>query len=214
MATAVDVARYLVELASRDAVPDELTPVRLQCLLVYAQGWHLGAFDQTLFPEPLLTGPKGPHVHAVTQVIETVLGSDPARGIRSGDLGAHALSFREKQFVAAIWEKYREYSAPGLITLLAQEGLGLASALAPSETNSIAEIPADTLCRHFRRRDELRGFNPTEWESVTQGEEELARGEGIPWTEAKRRWRERQLPTHPVAGSLPATPGGSAVTSG
>jgi uncharacterized phage-associated protein len=110
----------LGELASQEPVPEVLTNSRLQSLLYYAQGWHLGSFDRPLFGERIELGPQGPVIGEAARAIEAAVGSDPARAVRPGELGPWELPFREQQFVAAIWEKYRGYSAAGLRTLIGE----------------------------------------------------------------------------------------------
>jgi uncharacterized phage-associated protein len=193
MVPALDVARYLLELASHDPVPEGLTLPRLQGLLYYAQGWHLGSFDRPLFPERIEVGLAGPVVPEVARGVEAAVGNDPGRAIRAGELGPCELPFRERQFVTAIWEKYRGYSAAGLNGLILDERAWVPSGDEPMPSG--AEVPHSVLRTYFLRRDELRGFDPQVWEKVTEGEEAIARGETVSWSEVKRRLRERRVPT-------------------
>lgn len=212
MATALDVARYFVELALQKPVPEALTLPRLQGLLLYAQGWHLGSFDVPLFGEPIVFSDDGPIVAEVVDAVRRG-GDDPSQPIRAEALGAPTLEFRECQFVIAIWEKYRGYSAAGIQALLNEEKLWLDSPQAEQD-NGRQALSHAALRMHFLRREELRGFNPTEWESAVKGDEELERGGGIPWDEVKRRLRERPLPAHPVANGRATAPGDSTLPAG
>jgi uncharacterized phage-associated protein len=211
MSSALDVARYLIELASREPVPEGLTNSRLQCLLYYAQGWHLGAFDRPLFPDRINVGPRGPVVGEVSRAVDAAVGSDPTRVVRPGELGPSGLPFRDRQFVTAIWEKYREFSATGLKSLILGERSWVEPGTGESEDGSEnADVSPATLHHYFLRRDELRGFDPTEWEAGTEGEAEYERGEGVPLAEAMRRLRERALSTPADANGPRPTPGGAA----
>lgn len=195
MTTALDVARYLVELASRESVPEGLTNARLQSLLYYAQGWHLGSFDWPLFAERIDLGSHGPVVSETSRAIEAMVGSDPTRVIQPGELGPCGLPFREKEFVVAIWEKYRGYSAAGLRTLIQAERAWVETGSSKLKDGNVGEgISHGVLRMYYLRRDELRNFNPREWEQATEGEAAFARGEMIPWSEVKRRLHERRLP--------------------
>jgi uncharacterized phage-associated protein len=207
MTTALDVARYLVELASQEPVPEGLTNSRLQSLLYYAQGWHLGSFDRPLFGEKIELAPNGPVVGEAARAIEAAVGADPTRVVRPGELGPCELPSREQQFVAAIWEKYRGCSAAGLRTLIQQERAWIEIGTNRMEVES-GSVSHAALRMYYLRRDELRNFNPREWEAATRGEAEYRRGEGVPLADAMRRLRERTVstPSHadggsPVAGS-------------
>ena len=214
MATASNVARFFVELALQKPVAEALTLPRLQGLLLYAQGWHLGSFDFPLFREPIVLSENGPVVPEVADAVKQILGDDPGQPIRTESFGPSALAFREQQFVLAIWDKYRGYSAIGIRALLDTEKPWLDSPGAAQENGRDVVVSHATLRMHFLRREELRGFDPTVWEAATQGEEELERGEGIPWDEVKRQLRERPVPTHPGANGPATAPGSSAVTTG
>jgi uncharacterized phage-associated protein len=211
MAAALDVARYLVELASREPVAEVLTNSRLQGLLLYAQGWHLGSFDRPLFPERIAVGPNGPVVAEASAAIGVAVGTDPVRAIRPGELGPCGLSFRDRQFVAAVWEKYRGYSATGLRALILDERAWVEPGTGKSQDDpGGVEVSPVALRQYFLRRDELRNFDPLEWEAVTRGEAEYERGEGAPLAEAMRRLRERTLPTPADANGPRSTPGSPA----
>jgi uncharacterized phage-associated protein len=60
--TASAVAAYLLEIQSEAAT---ITPLKLQKLLYYAQGYALAFFGQRLFPEPIEAWEKGPVVPSV-----------------------------------------------------------------------------------------------------------------------------------------------------
>ncbi|HEU4556472.1 MAG TPA: type II toxin-antitoxin system antitoxin SocA domain-containing protein [Longimicrobium sp.] len=58
MTTAQEVADYFTNLAQERG--DELSNLKLQKLLYYAQGWHLGLHGTPLFPEKFQAWPSGP----------------------------------------------------------------------------------------------------------------------------------------------------------
>src|SRR6478609_697983 len=99
MVPALDVARYFLELAARDPVPEGLTPARLQGLLYYTQGWHLGSFGHALFDESLDVRGSGPVVSAVETAVRAAVADDPTRPLKAGELGPCGLPFRERRFV-------------------------------------------------------------------------------------------------------------------
>ncbi|MGA9275210.1 MAG: type II toxin-antitoxin system antitoxin SocA domain-containing protein [Candidatus Cybelea sp.] len=63
MAPALEVARFFLAMADED---DELlSPMKLQKLLYYAQGFHYAILGQRLFPEHVLAWEHGPVVREV-----------------------------------------------------------------------------------------------------------------------------------------------------
>ncbi|HEX7382298.1 MAG TPA: type II toxin-antitoxin system antitoxin SocA domain-containing protein [Nevskiaceae bacterium] len=61
MATALDTAEFFLALGARAGTLD-LTNLKLQKLVYYAQGFHLGIFDVPLFREDIHAGTWGPVV--------------------------------------------------------------------------------------------------------------------------------------------------------
>ncbi len=110
MATALDVAKYLIQLASSGSEPDPLTHLRLQKLLYYAQGWSLAQRNKPLFTERIEAWANGPVVRVVYPAFadcgfEAI---DPKRG------GPGDLTEEERAFVRDVWEAYKGYSATAL----------------------------------------------------------------------------------------------------
>src|SRR3954464_1322287 len=101
MAKALDVARYLIRLAADEREPDLLSPLRLQKLLYYVQGWHLGVFGRPLFPARIEAWRNGPVVPELfprfTGCKNAVLSPDEA-----GD--PVELSDAERAFIRSVWE--------------------------------------------------------------------------------------------------------------
>lgn len=61
MASALNVAKYFLSMASEDS-GDTISNLKLQKLLYYAQGYHLAFFDKPLFGEPIKAWQHGPVV--------------------------------------------------------------------------------------------------------------------------------------------------------
>ena len=61
MAEVRDVAKYFINL-SRESTPYAITPLKLQKLVYYAQGFHLRDYGEPLFPEDILRWDHGPVV--------------------------------------------------------------------------------------------------------------------------------------------------------
>lgn len=111
MAKALDVAKYLIQLAEREAEPEMLTPMRLQKLLYYVQGWSLGLRQTEMFGEAIEAWQHGPVVPEVYRAFSAYqnnpiagFADDPCRSLTAGD----------REFIESIWAGYRKYSASGL----------------------------------------------------------------------------------------------------
>lgn len=50
---ALDVANYILWLENRFEGSEGITPLKLQKLVYYCQGFHLAMFDEELFPESI-----------------------------------------------------------------------------------------------------------------------------------------------------------------
>ena len=110
MARAIDVARYLIRLASHEEEPDPLTHLRLQKLLYYVQGWSLAQRGCPMFEDRIEAWAHGPVVPAVYHTFKDFGFSfipdneDPIEG----------LSEEESGFIVSVWEAYKGYSASSL----------------------------------------------------------------------------------------------------
>lgn len=108
MVKAIDVARFLLFLASCEPEPEPLTPLRLQKLLYYAQGWSMGLRSRPLFSEAIEAWDHGPVVREVYR--EFADQKDQPIGA-AGEADSTALSREDRDFVRSIWEHYKQYSA-------------------------------------------------------------------------------------------------------
>jgi uncharacterized phage-associated protein len=119
MAHAIEVARYLVQLAFNEEEPDFLTHLRLQKLLYYIQAWSLVNRGQVMFPERIEAWAHGPVVPDVFKVFS----DHGRRPILPDDIGEleFDLTDEEKDFIASVWEAYKGYSALKLREMTRQE---------------------------------------------------------------------------------------------
>ena len=65
MLTACEVSEHLIDASLRQG--DPLSHSKLQCLLYYAQSWHLALFDRRLFPDQIEAWESGPVVPLVLE---------------------------------------------------------------------------------------------------------------------------------------------------
>jgi uncharacterized phage-associated protein len=192
MSAALEVAKYLIELATReDEEAEPMTHMRVQKLLYYAQGWHLGLFGRPLFAEPLQAWKNGPVVPAVYEEVKPIVGSEPARPLKPADLGPADLSGRDKVFLEALWQKYLAYSASGLKELSHAESPWIEARGAKAEgESSDAEITLESLRRYFGAQAEAVLPNPHDLETVYEGEAASREHPGVSFAELRRRRRE------------------------
>jgi uncharacterized phage-associated protein len=111
VSNAIDTAKFFVYLATLESEePMLLTPMHVQKLLYYAQGWHLAAKGKPLFRETVEAWAHGPVVREVYARFAKY-GNQP---IPCGGTIPGSLSKDDLVFVRSIWASYREFSAPAL----------------------------------------------------------------------------------------------------
>jgi len=149
MASAFDVARYLIRLGAENEEPDYLSQLRVQKLLYYTQGWALAALDHPLFHERIEAWKKGPVVASVWPKLTAY----DDRGIQPGDVGKpEGLSDEDKSFINSVWEKYKIHSAIGLMLMTHREDPWKdARAGLPASAPSSQEIAHSALRAWFSR---------------------------------------------------------------
>jgi len=147
MSSAVDVARYLIHLATpvEDEDADCLCPMRLQKLLYYVQGWHLGAIGVPCFSERIEAWRYGPVVESLYPLFKGFGLAIPAKE----GTDPEALTERNKDFIRSVWDIYKGYSATALRDMTHRERPWItARGGLPPGAASNAEIPA-SLMREF-----------------------------------------------------------------
>jgi uncharacterized phage-associated protein len=117
--SAVDVARYLVELANADEEHEEFVGhLRLHKLLYYVQGWSLALNGRAMFREQIQAWSHGPVVPAVFRLLR----DKRYQPIKPDDLPtAEPLSAADRRFVSRVWDTYKPYSASQLRTMTHEE---------------------------------------------------------------------------------------------
>lgn len=110
---ALDVANYFVQIASQEDESD-LTNLKLQKLLYFAQGKHLAQFGKPLFNEDVEAWDYGPVVQSVYHQFKQC-GAFP---ITAFDIATPAKLPQDKAtFLNQIWDEYAKYSAGYLVDL-------------------------------------------------------------------------------------------------
>lgn len=145
---ALDVASYFVQLAN-DTPEHDLTNLKLQKLLYYAQGKYLARNDgQPLFDDKVEAWQYGPVVAEAYHAFKAC-GNFPVT-VFDISYRATPLSDQTKQFVAEIWESIgRKYSGSYLVGKTHANGTPWKMVFNESDRN--IEIPRLTLQHYFSR---------------------------------------------------------------
>lgn len=173
MVQALDVARYLIYLATiNDGEADTLCHMRLQKLLYYSQGWHLGTTGSPLFPDRIEAWPHGPVVKSLYPVFkEFCLAIPPTEG--ADPVG---LSVKDKEFVRSVWDRYKQYSGLGLRNLTHRESpwVEAAARRSPNDPHDSPEITPLAMREFFfsrfvelLQRQDAR-VDPKKWHAVAE----------------------------------------------
>jgi len=120
MPKAIEVARYLVNLAATEDEPDYLTPLRLQKLLYYVQGWSLAIRERPMFSERIEAWANGPVVRDVYREFSAFA----RRSIVPEDVETESgpdLTDEEKEFIHSVWEALKGHSASSLWKMTHEE---------------------------------------------------------------------------------------------
>ena len=191
MASSVEVARYLIHLASprEDEDVDCLCHLRLQKLLYYVQGWHLGAKGKPLFSGQIEAWTNGPVVREVYPVFADYKYSSipPVEGKDSA-----ALSKGEKDFILCVWERYKQYSATALRDKTHREPpwQGARGHSAPHEKSS-AVITHDSMRNYFGHLVATRLPRGISLEQLIQAEDDIEQGRFRTHQELQARLAEK-----------------------
>ena len=187
MATAVDTARLLIQLAYSANDPEDsdcLCPMRLQKLLYYVQGWSLALRGRPMFAEPIEAWKFGPVVPEIYQRFKP-FGFGIIKPEEAGE--PQNLTPADRTFIESIWSEYKAYSATKLREMTHRETpwKDARRGLAP-ESRSSEVISNDALRSFFSQRAaaapsrSLDGIEPQEmWKSF----EEMQNGGGRPLRE-------------------------------
>jgi uncharacterized phage-associated protein len=150
--TAAQVADYLVWLAAHECEddPDFLTPLKLQKLLYYAQGWAFSEWGHALFPERIEAWRDGP---VVPEVYARFKGREKLPITPAPDAAPPQLDAETRAHVHSVWDAYKGYSGWALRDLTHAEPPWLET-YAPEDPHNRCSrtIPLDLLERHFRGR--------------------------------------------------------------
>jgi uncharacterized phage-associated protein len=165
------VAKELVALSFAGDEADPLTNLRLQKLLYYAQAWSLVVRESELFSEDLEAWRHGP---VVPKVYHALPDGQKASQI-TPDMFATApdLPPEEAEFVARVWESYKQHSALQLSKMTHAESPWVkAWGDRPSDGTGNDPISVEEIEKHFFR--ETMPGPLAEYEHRLRKQEEVA----------------------------------------
>jgi uncharacterized phage-associated protein len=201
MPTALDVARFFVQLAPSPKFEEEADPIcnlRLQKLLYYAQSWHLAAFGAPLFAERIEAWKLGPVVRDVYPVFKgkfVILPEDAGEPVSLAD--------HNKQFIKWVWERYKRFSATALRDMTHREAPWVqARGGLSAEARSDAEITLESMRAYFLPRyvEYLKRRDPRIDTAVwLASADDFVEGRARPAKDILREIRGRRTGQHPTA---------------
>jgi len=177
MATAIDVAKRLIHLAANEDEPDFLTPMQLQKLLYYAQGWSLALCGKPLFNEPILAWKHGPVVREVFNSFKHLKDLP----IRAADVPAPIdLDRDEEQHIEYVWSFYSGYSASALRKMTHEERPWIdARGGIPEAAPGDEEITQESMQAFFVEQKDSE-ISPAHAAEIRDAIKEHAEGKGYP----------------------------------
>jgi len=139
---ALDVANYFIQASSQDHEPD-LTNLKLQKLLYFAQGKYLAKFDKPLFEEDVEAWNYGPVVKSVYHQFKHC-GAFPITVFDTNF--TTSLPDDKMQFLNEVWSEYSKYSAEHLVDITHEENSPWEKHYESGQNNI---IPHDELRQYF-----------------------------------------------------------------
>ncbi len=194
MAQAIDIARYLLWLAQSEAEPEVVTPMRLQKLLYYAQGWSIAVRGEPLFEGQIQAWTHGPVVREVYAVFADY-GDREIPPHEARDSGAFDCDHAE--FVAWVWDEYKRFSASELRRKTHNESpwIDARQGLQPEDRGN-REVTVESMRRFFSTLHERIVHPSATIQRLRQAAGNVAAGRGARLSEV----RERVLRDRPVPG--------------
>lgn len=140
--SALQVAKYFVEKAS-SVDENDLTNLKLQKLLYFAQSYFLKNKGKALFSEPIEAWEFGPVVRSVYETFK-VCGAFPITGF-DVKFEADSLPKEVTNELDKVWVAYFKYSANHLVTMTHRTGSAWRQTREKSQNSSI--IPNELIAR-------------------------------------------------------------------
>jgi uncharacterized phage-associated protein len=120
MATAKQVANYILWLSDDSDSGELISNLKLQKLLYYCQGFHLAMFDQPLFPNEIQAWQHGPVVKEIYQLFQGQ-GAIAAPNDADRKNAVDSLTDDQKEMIDNVYNLYGQFSAWRLREMTHQE---------------------------------------------------------------------------------------------
>lgn len=148
--TANDVANFFIDLAN-STPEDDITNLKVNKLLYFAQGWSLSKFGKPLFSEDIQAWKYGPVVKSIFTTFHTC-GNQPIQESTSNEY-VNKFSTELTEFLIDIYNEYGKYTA-GTLTALTHEPDTPWSCHYDENVKNII-IPKDDIKKYFDSQEPL-----------------------------------------------------------
>jgi len=113
--SALDIATYFIKKATKES-DVKLTPLKLQKLLYYAQGWYLANLNKPLFKDKIEAWKYGPAIPSIYHQFKGY-GSESlcSKGIDTSAADKIETDKTIKSFLDEVWNVYKPYDGSDLI---------------------------------------------------------------------------------------------------
>ena len=146
--TAIQIAKYFINKAVKEE-DKKLTPLKLQKILYYAQGWYLANFNKPLFQDRIEAWKYGPAIRSIYKEYEAY-GNQPIKDVAIEESELSLIGPNDQKYLDKIWEFYKDYSASELVASTHNERPWRETRLEIQENvNSDIEIPLTTIKDYF-----------------------------------------------------------------
>lgn len=180
MASARDIADFLLQVSSEEEEVTLITQMHLHKLLYYVQGWSLAMRGQPIFPDGIEAWTHGP----VVQSLYSAYRDNVDQPIPVPE-SQTSLSEEDQDFVKSVWEGYKGYSAGKLRQMTHQESPWiLARDGYESHERCNQEISQANMRDFFLSEYQSRAIPGLEPAVLAEAEREFADGGGVPLEEA------------------------------
>ena len=144
--TAEKIAEWFIHYAAADSGSGDLSNLKLQKLLYYAQGWCIALKGVLLFPDEIQAWSHGPVVkplyHRFKHFESGDVTPEPASGFQWADIDSDTTDL-----LIEVWEKYAQYSAWKLRNMTHEES-PWRDVFQPNVMN--VTIPTESIGAHFK----------------------------------------------------------------
>jgi len=104
------VAKYFIK---KSTPKDNLTPLKLQKILYYTQGWYLANFERPLFEDRIEAWKFGPAIRSIYNEYRDFGNRPIIKSVSAGEVGD--IDGETRKFLDKVWETYKGYSGGDLV---------------------------------------------------------------------------------------------------